>query len=134
LPLTLSASQTATLTVQFDPTAAGTATGTLTITSTSSTDPTEEITLTGTGVASTYEVNLSWSAPEESSVAVTGYNVYRSASSSSSYEKMNSSTLSETSYVDSTVEAGETYDYVVESVDADGKSSAPSNAISVTVP
>jgi hypothetical protein len=134
LPVTLSTNQTTTLTVQFDPTAAGAATGTLTIANTSTNNASDVITLTGTGVTGTYEVNLSWDAPTASSVPVSGYNVYRSPSSGSSYEKVNSSTISDTTYVDSTVEAGETYDYIVESVDSKGNSSTPSNAISVNIP
>ena len=49
-PLTLNPNQTATLTVQFDPTAAGAATGALTLTSNSSTGTTTTVSLSGTGV------------------------------------------------------------------------------------
>ena len=49
-PLTLNPNQTATLTVQFDPTAAGAATGTLTMTSNSSTGTATAVSLSGTGV------------------------------------------------------------------------------------
>jgi hypothetical protein len=49
-PLTLNPNQTATLTVQFDPTAAGAASGSLTLTSNSSTGTTTSIAFSGTGV------------------------------------------------------------------------------------
>lgn len=53
LPVTLAPGQSATLNVQFDPTAAGALTGQLTVVSTSSTNGTATINLTGTGVAAT---------------------------------------------------------------------------------
>jgi fibronectin type 3 domain-containing protein len=130
----LSTNQTATLTVQFDPTAAGAATGTLTIISTSTSNPTDVISLTGTGVATAYEVSLNWDAPSSSPAPVTGYNVYRSPSGGTSYQQVNTSTLTQTSYVDTSVQDGQTYDYIVESVDAAGNSSAPSNMASVAIP
>ncbi len=49
-PLTLNPNQTATLTVQFDPTTAGAATGQLTLASNSSTGSSTVVTLSGTGV------------------------------------------------------------------------------------
>jgi hypothetical protein len=39
-----------------------------------------------------------------------------------------------TTYADTTVQAGQIYDYIVESVDPSGVESAPSNTISVTIP
>jgi hypothetical protein len=134
LPLTLSANQTATLTVQFDPTTAGAATGTLTIVSTSQTSPTDVISLSGTGQSTSYEVSLTWSAPSSSSVPITGYNVYRAPSGSTSYQQINTSLVTQTAYTDTTVQAGETYDYMVESVDASDVTSTPSNMASVTTP
>jgi hypothetical protein len=134
-PLTLNPNQTATLSVQFDPTTTGAATGTLTIVSTSLTSPTAVVSLSGTGESATsYEVNLTWSAPSSSSVPITGYNVYRAISGSTSYQQINTSLVTVTSYSDTTVQAGETYDYMVESVDASDVTSTPSNMASVTTP
>jgi hypothetical protein len=79
-------------------------------------------------------VELSWNAPESSAVPVVGYNVYRSTSGSSAYQLLNSSVDAETTYVDSTVQSGQTYDYIVESVDNSGVASAPTSPISVTIP
>lgn len=133
-PLTLSPNQTVTLTVQFDPTAAGAASGTLTVLSTSLTNPITVITLSGTGVLISYEVNLSWNAPTDSSDPITGYNVYRAASGSSTYEKLNASVVTQPNYIDTNVQDGLIYDYMVESVDASGETSAPSNLASVAIP
>jgi len=128
--------QTATLVVQFDPTAAGTVSGSLTITSNSSTGSSTVIAVTGTGgtASTSYEVNLTWNAPTGSSDAVAGYYVYRSPSSGTSYQQLNESAITQISYVDNTAQGGQTYDYIVESVDASGVTSAPSNMASVTIP
>ena len=133
-PVTLASSQTATLEVQFDPTTAGAATGQLTITSNSSTNSTAVITLSGTGTAAFYAVNLSWEAPTSSVDPVAGYNVYRAPSGSSTYALLNSSPETETSYMDSTVVNGQIYDYIAESVDASGIESIPSNVFTVSIP
>jgi hypothetical protein len=134
-PLTLSSSQGATINVQFDPTVAGAANGTLTIVSTSLTNPTAIIGLSGTGVAAgAYQVNLSWDAPTASPDPVAGYNVYRSTSGVSSYVQLNSTVVTDTAFVDSSVQNGQTYDYIVESVDAAGIESTPSNAAVVPIP
>ena len=88
-PLTLNPSQTATLSIEFDPTAAGAVSGSLTLTSNSSTGSSIAITLTGTGETTSYEVNLTWNAPTSSSDPVAGYNVYRSPSGGTSYQELN---------------------------------------------
>jgi hypothetical protein len=136
LPLILNPGQTATLGAEFDPTTADAVTGTLTIVSNSSTGSSTVITLTGTGetASSSYEVNLTWDAPTSSSDPVAGYNVYRSPSSGTSYQQLNASAITQTSYVDTAVQAGQVYDYIVESVDASGVTSAPSNMASATIP
>jgi hypothetical protein len=134
LPLTLTPGQTASLGMEFDPTAAGAATGTLTITSTSSTNGTAVIPLTGTGSTSSYAVNLSWDAPSSSADPVAGYNIYRAPSGSSTYQLLNSSVDGQTTYVDSTVQSGQTYEYIVESIDDSGVESTPTSPITVTIP
>ena len=131
---TLAPGQTASLGVQFDPTTAGAATGQLTIISNSSNNSTAAIPLTGTGTAASYAVDLSWSAPESSTDPVAGYNVYRANSGSSTYQLLNSPVDTETTFTDSTVEIGQSYDYIVESVDSSGVESAPTSPIAVTIP
>lgn len=133
-PVTLASGQTAALDVQFDPTTAGAATGQLTITNNSSTNSTAVITLSGTGTAGSYAVNLSWEAPTSSADPVAGYNVYRAPSNTTTYALLNSSPETETAYVDSTVVSGQIYDYIAESVDASGVESSPSNIFSVAIP
>jgi fibronectin type 3 domain-containing protein len=105
----------------------------LTITSTSSTNGTAVVTLAGTGTTTTYAVDLSWDAPGNSEVPIAGYNIYRAPSGSSTYQQLNSSVDAETTYADSTVQSGLSYEYYVESVSASGMASAPSETFSVTV-
>ena len=131
---TLTPGQTATLGVQFDPTAAGAVTGSLTIISTSSGNGTVVIPLTGTGTTSPYAVDLTWDAPTSSTDPIAGYNVYRAPSGSSMYQLLNSSVDTQTTYTDSTVQSGQSYDYIVESVDDSGVASAPTSPIAVTIP
>lgn len=133
-PITLNPNQTATLSVQFDPTVAGAATGQLTITSNSSTGSTALVSLSGTGAATFYQVNLTWDAPTSSTDPVAGYNVYRTPSGSTTYQQINTSVVTTTAYSDLNVTNGQTYDYIVESVDASGVVSVPSNTAVVPIP
>jgi hypothetical protein len=133
-PLTLNPNQTATLNVQFNPTVAGAATGQLTITSNSTTNGTAHVALNGTGQEASYQVNLTWDAPASSTDPVAGYNVYRSPSGSSTYQLVSSVNNSQWAYADNGVQSGQAYNYIVESVDASGNESAPSNMAAVSVP
>jgi Abnormal spindle-like microcephaly-assoc'd, ASPM-SPD-2-Hydin len=133
-PLTLTPNQTATLNVQFDPTAAGSSTGQLTIKSNSSTNATDVVSLSGSGESTSYQVELTWSAPTSTPQPVAGYNVYRSPSGGTSYQQLNSAALTQTTFADTTAQAGQTYDYIVESVDASGTTSGPSNMASIVIP
>jgi fibronectin type 3 domain-containing protein len=81
-----------------------------------------------------HEVDLTWDAPSSSSDPIEGYNVYRSPSGTSQFQLINSSIDVQTIYVDSTVQSGLTYDYIVKSVDYSGVESVPSNQVTVTVP
>jgi hypothetical protein len=130
-PLTLNPAQTATLSVEFNPTVAGSVSGTLTVTSNSSTSPMAAVPVTATG--ETVQVDLAWNAPASSTDPVAGYNVYRAPSGSTTYQQLNGSALTQITYVDMSVQAGQTYDYIVESVDASGNTSTPSNMASATV-
>jgi fibronectin type 3 domain-containing protein len=131
-PVTLNAGQTLTLNVQFAPTVAGSASGQLTISSNSSSNPTANIGLSGTG--GSHEVDLSWGAPSNSPDPVAGYNVYRAPSGSNAYQQINSSVNAPTSYADTAVTSGTTYDYVVKTVGSSGAESAPSNVTTVAIP
>jgi len=78
-----------------------------------------------------HSVTLTWTA---STSTVSGYNVYRSTVSGGPYTKVNSALVAPTSYVDTTVQSGQTYFYVATSVDSNGVESADSTEVSVTVP
>jgi hypothetical protein len=108
---------------------------TVTVTATSVADPSVSASssvLLTTPVS--YQVNLSWNAPTSSPDPVAGYNIYRSPDGSSTYLLLNSSVDTAATYVDSTVQAGLVYDYIVESVDGSGVTSVPSNMVAVTIP
>jgi len=134
LPVTLAPGQTQTLDVQFDPTLLGLAAGVLTITSTSSTNSVMVVVLAGTGTTANYAVELTWDAPSSSSDPIAGYNVYRAPSGSSTYQLLNSSVDAQTTFTDSSVQSGQNYDYVIESVDDSGVLSTPSSPVLVSVP
>ena len=124
-PLSLASGQSATLNVVFAPTSAAAASGQLAIASNAGNST---VSLSGTGY--TAKVNLSWNA----STAVSGYYIYRAPNGSSSYQKLNASLNSTTSYTDTTVSIGQTYEYYVVSVNSAGTQSAPSNTTTVAVP
>jgi len=137
-PITLNPNQAVTLSVQFDPTVAGAASGTLTIVSTSLTNPTATISLSGTGETGSTgapgTVNLTWDSPTNSPDPVAGYNVYRSPSGAYTFTQLNSSVVTQVNYVDTTAQTGQAYDYIVESVDGSGDTSAPTNIATVNLP
>ncbi len=77
---------------------------------------------------------VSWTAPASFPYA-TGYNVLRSPDNNNDYVQVNSSLVSGTTYTDSTVTAGSTYYYEVQSVDGSNLtgSSAISTPVSATI-
>lgn len=133
-PVTLTPGQSAALNVVFDPTTTGSVSGQVTISSNSSTNPTATVTLSATGVAATYQVNLAWTAPTSSPDPVAGYNVYRAPSGTGSYQLLGSTLSTVTTYVDSNVQTGLSYDYVVKSVDSSGVESTSSNTTTAKIP
>lgn len=86
------------------------------------------------GGSSAYHVELVWDPPESSSDPVAGYNVYRSAHGSDLYTALTSTGPTVLTYTDTAVVEGRTYDYIVESVDAHGNLSAPSNTYTAAIP
>jgi hypothetical protein len=81
--------------------------------------------------AGSHTVSLSWTASTTPSVS---YNVYRSTVSGGPYTKMNASLVSGTSYVDSTVLAGQTYYYVTTAVNGSNSESSYSNQVTAAIP
>lgn len=76
-----------------------------------------------------HTVTLTWMA---SATAGANYNVYRRGSSGS--VKLNSAPLGATTYVDRTVQPGQTYYYVAKAVTSNGAESVASNEVKVTIP
>jgi hypothetical protein len=129
--LILAPGQSATLTETFAPTATGNLPGSVTVASNASNSP-STIAVTGDGVAAgSHSVALAWTP---SSSAVAGYDVYRSQVSGGPYSKLDSALITSSSYTDSTVQAGQTYYFVVTSVTSAGVESADSTQVSATVP
>jgi fibronectin type 3 domain-containing protein len=90
------------------------------------------VSLSGTGVqSSAHSVMLSWIP---STVAVRGYNVYRSSDSGVQFTKLNSAPIATTQYDDSTVQSGQTYLYAATSLDSRNVESGFSNEATVTIP
>jgi hypothetical protein len=130
-PLTLEAGKTATLDITFDPKTAGAVSGAISLASNSSAG-TVKMSLTGTGTAASYSVDLKWDAPGSSSEPVVGYKVYR-ATGGGGFEPLD--TTSDTlTYTDTTVASGTSYSYEVMSVDSEGSESSPSNTYTVAIP
>jgi len=130
-PVTLTPSQNLILVAQFSPLAAGSVSGSISIVSNASGSP-ASVTLSGTGVAPVqHSVTLSWNG---STSVVSGYNVYRSTVSGSSYVKINTSLDSGLGFTDTTVQSGTTYYYVTTAVDASNNESAFSNEVPAVIP
>jgi hypothetical protein len=120
-PLTIAAGQSLPFIVAFTPQSSGTESGALSFASNAS-NPEAIESLTGSGMATQYSVNLYWNSTPN----VVGYNVYRSTSPTGTYVKINSTLEANTAYIDSTVVAGTTYYYGATSVNSAGQESARS--------
>jgi hypothetical protein len=129
LPFTIPAGQSLSFNVAFTPKSSGTSSGSLTFTSNASSAQTAE-SLTGSGTEPQYNVNLYWNA----STNVSGYNVYRSASSNGTFAKINSSLDPTTAFTDSSVVSGTTYYYQATAVNSSGQESVPSSPVVASIP
>lgn len=78
-----------------------------------------------------HTVALTWIA---STSTVSGYNIYRSIVSGSSYAKINPVLNAGLSFTDTTVQNGITYYYVTTAVDASGNESVFSNEVPAVIP
>jgi fibronectin type 3 domain-containing protein len=128
----LAPNQSVTVTVTFAPGTAGAVSGNVSIASDATNSP-ATINVSGTGVSVTpHTVALTWTA---STSTVSGYNVYRGTTSNGPYTtKLNSSLVTSDQYTDSTVVSGQTYYYVVTSVDSNNVESADSNQATAVIP
>ena len=138
--VSLAPSQQVTFQVWFKPSARGPASATVSFLNSSLSSP-EKLHLSGDGVLSTtstpspsgkHKVHLVWHPATGSEVI--GYIVYRSEASSDSFSPLFGTAIREASYEDGTVAAGDTYQYVVTSVEASGVQSLHSNRVTVVVP
>ena len=132
--LTLEPGQSDSVEIVFEPTAKGSVSGKISILAGSTTT---SVALSGTGTAAepsspSHTVLITWIASSSPSVA--GYYVERGTISGGPYEILNSSKDTETSYVDSTIQNGKEYFYVVVAVNNGGHESKPSEQVSVTIP
>jgi hypothetical protein len=130
----ISPSQGIHFSVTFHPMTAGNSTGALQLTG-SSVSPLS-VSLAGTATANTpaaqsHSVTLTWT---ETGSGIAGYNVYRGTTSGGPYAGINTSLVSSTSYIDSSVTSGGKYYYVTTAVDGSGNESAFSNEASATIP
>lgn len=90
----------------------------------------------GTPPGTAHTVTLSWTAPSPvgGSGTVSGYNVYRSPSSATTYAKLNTSVNAGLTYTDASVSAGTSYSYCVTTVDTAGEESVCSTPATANVP
>jgi hypothetical protein len=93
-----------------------------------------ELVGSGTQGSTQHKVQLNWDAPSSSSDPVVGYKVYRMTSGASTYTPLTASVDTQTSYTDTSVQSGVTYDYAVTSVGSNGVESSFSNSTVVTIP
>lgn len=134
LPVTLSPGQETTWNVQFDPPYKGSITGSLTVSSTSSSGGTATTAIGLSGTGTSPQVELTWDPASSSGDPVVTYDVLRAPAGSSSFQVIGTSDKTQTTYEDVTAQKDQSYHYVVESVDASGFTSMPSNSVSVKVP
>lgn len=130
--LTLQPGQSDSVTVVFEPAVNGSASGTVSI---QTGVTTTSIALSGSGTtasSSSHSVSLSWGASTSSGVV--GYYIERGTTSGGPYSFLNSSPDAGTSYVDSTVQSGKEYFYVVVAVNSGGHQSEASEQVSATIP
>ena len=74
------------------------------------------------------QVLLSWNANTENDLA--GYDLFRATTSGGPYTQINAALIVDTMYIDTTVDNGTTYFYVLEAIDSTGNMSTSSNEVS----
>ena len=130
-PFTLAAGSTATFNVTFTPQVSGSTSASVSFASNATNSPVVEA-LSGSGTpAPQHSVALSWNA---STSTVAGYNVYRGSVSGGPYAKVSSAPDVSTTYSDGSVQAGQTYYFVVTAVDGTGVESVYSNEVKAVIP
>lgn len=82
--------------------------------------------------STSHSVTLTWVS--STSPNITGYNIYRSSSSSGPFTKLNSAVIAGTSFSDTAVTAGQTYYYAATAVDSNNLESDYSNVAQAVIP
>jgi hypothetical protein len=130
-PVTLAAGKTVSFTVKFAPQSSGAGAASVSFSSNASNSSTLQ-SLTGSGTAAPQHiVALSWNP--SSSLTVLGYNVYRGVTTGGPYSQITSMNA-DTTFTDSSVQAGQAYFYVTTAVDGAGKESTYSNQTQAVIP
>jgi len=130
-PRSLPAGVSTTATINFAPSAPGRSAGSVSFVSNANESP-AVVSVSGTGFGpAAHTVDLGWNA---SPSAVDGYRVYRSSVSGVGYELISSSLVPEATFTDHVVISGQTFFYVVTSVDAQGVESVFSNEAMAAIP
>ena len=90
----------------------------------------------GVPAGTAHSVTLAWQAPSPvgGSGTISGYNVYRSPSSTATYAKLNTALAAGLTFTDNSVSAGASYNYCLTTVDSLGEESACSAPASANVP
>ena len=80
-----------------------------------------------------HSVILNWqeSSPND---PVSSYNVYRSATPTGPFTKINTSPITGLTFTDTNVKSGDTWSYEATAVDANNVESDPSNVVTAKVP
>ena len=129
--LILSPKQSTTVRATFAPSATGTQAGAITVSSNANNSP-ANIALSGIGIAMVdHSVKLSWNSNDS---GLAGYNVYTSSTSGGPYSRLNTASVPGTTYVDTTVQTGRTYYYVVTAVSSGNKESGHSTEVNAVIP
>jgi hypothetical protein len=81
-----------------------------------------------------HSASLAWNAPASSSDPVDSYQVNRAVAGSTAYSTVGTTTAGSTTFDDTSVKAGTTYQYEVRSVDESGNQSGPSNTLTLAIP
>jgi hypothetical protein len=128
--LVLTPGQNATLNVTFAPATTGSVSGSISISSNAA-NSLMSIAVSGAGLQPTsHTVNLAWNA----TTGAVGYNVYRGSVSGGPYTILTAAAVTATTFTDANVQSGQTYYYVVTSLNSTGGESAYSNQASATIP
>jgi hypothetical protein len=133
VPITLSSGQSATGQISAHPESTA-QTGKLTIVSNVGT---YTVSLSETATAqkpASHSVSLRWDAPSSSTDPVDSYQVDRAVSGSTQFSTVGTTTAGSTTFADTSVQAGTTYQYEVRSVDESGNASGPSNTVTLSIP